>query len=178
MSTTCTACGPLKLPQEALLGQSNPLVFFLFVGFLVFWLHSSFYRLSFNLPPFNILSVYHPIPFCGCIHHLSRLLGNQSSLCCCCPTAESQKDEGKYHIRGSRFHTLKVKWFKFKIFLIKMDSVSAVCICLVCYFVWYINMIMLCCLGLSLPSFMFFSIVFTEKYPEPPWIWATENGNW
>lgn len=47
MSTTCTACGPLRLPLEARSGLNNTLSFLFFfvcafVCFLVCWLHCSF----------------------------------------------------------------------------------------------------------------------------------------
>lgn len=56
MSTTCTVCGPLRLPLEALSGLNNTLRFPIFV-LISFLITLFFSRHSFNLAPFNILSI-------------------------------------------------------------------------------------------------------------------------
>lgn len=114
MSTTCTACGPLRLPLEAQSGLNNTLSF-LFFCVCVCVFSSLLITLFFS----NFLSIYHlsiyfqfSQHFCNGIHHFHRLLCNQSSVSYYWPIVEILLGEGKYHLRASRFYIKESQVFQ------------------------------------------------------------------
>lgn len=77
MSTTCTVCGPSRQPLEAPSGLNSTLHFPYFAAYYISD-HIVYSRALFIFPIHKALAFLFSFFFCSGIHHLYRLLCNQS----------------------------------------------------------------------------------------------------